>query len=264
MKQPQDLRSFESLQQILHMLRSPEGCPWDRAQTHKSMRDSLLEETYEVLEALDAEDTGRFCGELGDLLLQIVFHAEIGAEAKEFNMGDVIEAINTKLIRRHPHVFSQSKFTSPAEVLHNWEEIKKTERGHDKSMLSGVPKQLPALSYSQEVQGRVARVGFDWKEDEGVLEKLGEEIAEYGSAPTLSEKEKEFGDILFTLANYARRQGIDLESALRGANKRFYSRFEHMEELCRNTGKDISKLSFGEQNELWQAAKKKENGEKAD
>ncbi|RAL69938.1 Nucleoside triphosphate pyrophosphohydrolase MazG [Dehalococcoides mccartyi] len=128
-------------------------------------------------------------------------------------------------------------------------------------MLSGVPKQLPALSYSQEIQGRVARVGFDWKEDEGVLEKLAEEVAEYSSAPNALEKEKEFGDILFTLANYARRQGIDLESALRGANRRFYSRFEHMEELCRKTGRDIAKMSFAEQNELWQAAKRKENGE---
>ncbi|AII61620.1 nucleoside triphosphate pyrophosphohydrolase [Dehalococcoides mccartyi] len=261
MKQPQDLRSFDSLREILGILRSPEGCPWDRAQTHKSMRDSFLEETYEVLEALDADDKDRFCGELGDLLLQIVFHAEMGSEAKEFDMGDVIEAINTKLIRRHPHVFGGTKLSSSAEVLHNWEEIKKTERGHDKPMLSGVPKQLPALSYSQEIQGRVARVGFDWKEDEGVLEKLAEEVAEYSSAPNALEKEKEFGDILFTLANYARRQGIDLESALRGANRRFYSRFEHMEELCRKTGRDIAKMSFAEQNELWQAAKRKENGE---
>ncbi|PKH46346.1 nucleoside triphosphate pyrophosphohydrolase [Dehalococcoides mccartyi] len=195
------------------------------------------------------------------MLLQIVFHAEMGSEAKEFDMGDVIEAINTKLIRRHPHVFGGTKLSSSAEVLHNWEEIKKTERGHDKPMLSGVPKQLPALSYSQEIQGRVARVGFDWKEDEGVLEKLAEEVAEYSSAPNALEKEKEFGDILFTLANYARRQGIDLESALRGANRRFYSRFEHMEELCRKTGRDIAKMSFAEQNELWQAAKRKENGE---
>jgi len=253
---PQDLRSFESLVAIIGELRGPGGCPWDREQSHTSMRENLLEECYEVLEAIDEADWPRLKGELGDLLMQIVFHSEIAAEAGEFKLGDVIEGINKKLIRRHPHVFAKTEVSGTGEVLKNWEEIKKTERGAKKSMLANVPRTMPALSFSQEIQARVARVGFDWDEDEGVIEKLAEEVDEFSKAGDNKEKAAEFGDILFTLANIARRRGIDLESSLRQANGRFYKRFSAMEELCRQRGLEFDKLSFDEQNKLWEEAKK--------
>jgi len=253
---PEDLRSFQSLVAIIKKLRGPDGCPWDREQSHTSMRENLLEECYEVLESIDDADWQRLKAELGDLLMQIVFHAEIAAGDSEFELGDVIEGINKKLVRRHPHVFGETEVSSTGEVLKNWEEIKKLERGCGKSILADVPKTMPALAYSQEIQARVARVGFDWDEDEGVIEKLSEEVGELSEAEDKKEKAAEFGDILFTLANIARRQGIDLESALRQAGGRFYKRFSVMEELCRKRGLKFDKLSFDEQNELWQEAKK--------
>jgi tetrapyrrole methylase family protein/MazG family protein len=221
------------------------------------LRECLLEECYEVLEALDEADSGRLCVELGDLLMQIVFHARVAEEAGEFELADVIRGINAKLIRRHPHVFGDVEAGDAEQVLANWEALKKKERAEDASMLAGVPPDMPALAYSQEVQARVARVGFDWDEDEGVIEKLAEEVRELEQAESREEKEAEFGDLLFTLANIARRQGIDLEAALRRGNRRFYGRFVAMEELCRKRGLDFGKLSFEQQNALWQKAKEK-------
>ncbi|MCL1885203.1 MAG: nucleoside triphosphate pyrophosphohydrolase [Dehalococcoidia bacterium] len=252
---PQDLRQFDSLVQVIASLRGPQGCPWDREQTHESLREHLLEESYEVLEALDEADHAKLCSELGDLLLQIVLHAQVGDEAGEFNMGDVIESINRKLIYRHPHVFGSGSAKNTEDVLVRWEELKKKERNEEAGMLDGVPRALPALAYSQSVQERVARVGFDWPEDDGVLDKLSEEIVEAKEASTPHERTAEFGDVLFTLANYARRQNIDLESALRESNQKFYRRFSYMEKLCRENKLDLTKMALDEQNKLWNKAK---------
>jgi tetrapyrrole methylase family protein/MazG family protein len=253
---PQNLERFSTLVGIIARLRAPEGCPWDREQTHLSLRENLLEECYEVLEALDAGDAERLSDELGDLLLQVVLHAQIAAEAGEFELGDVLRKINAKLIHRHPHIFGSHKVKDAAEVTHNWEVLKQEEREAGVSMLAGIPRQMPALAFSQRVQGRVARVGFDWEDLSGVIEKLAEEVSELREAASQEEKAAEFGDLLFTLANVARREGVDLESALRQANERFCERFTCMEELCRKRGVSFSALSFGEQNELWEEAKK--------
>jgi tetrapyrrole methylase family protein/MazG family protein len=258
MQSPQNLDSFSTLVEIIALLRSPEGCPWDRKQTHESLRKNLLEEAYEVLEAMDEADAEKLSEEFGDLLLQIVLHSQIAKDSGEFTVNDVIRKINEKLIHRHPHVFGDVKVSDAEEVTVNWEALKKQERRKEASMLDGVPADMPALAYSQAIQGRVARVGFDWQEDSGVLEKMAEEIGEFKAAESQKQKEEEFGDILFTLANFARRQGIDLESALRKSNRKFYKRFSTMEEFCRKRGLDLSKLTFDEQNELWEEAK--ENG----
>jgi len=215
-----------------------------------------LEECYEVLEAIDEGDSARLRVELGDLLMQVVFHSQIAAEAGVFTLADVIVGINEKLIRRHPHVFADTKASCSDEVVVNWEAIKKEERGREASVLSGVPQKMPALSVSQEMQARVARLGFDWDEDAGVLDKLCEEVGEIARAESAAEVEQEYGDLLFTLCNLARRQKIDLESALRQANGKFRRRFAKMEELCRERDLSFEKLSFEEQNRLWEEAKK--------
>lgn len=255
MSSTQDPSQFSTLVAIIARLRGPGGCPWDKKQNHKSLRDSLLEECYEVLEALDDGDSQRLLVELGDLLMQVVFHAQIASETGEFELDDVTKSITTKLTRRHPHVFGSVNVRDADEVLVNWEELKKDERQEDASMLDGVPRAMPSLAYSQEIQGRVARVGFDWQEDAGVIDKLAEEVGEFKRAPTEEQREAEFGDLLFTLANIARRWGIDLESALRQANNRFYKRFALMEELCRQRGLDFASLTFDEQNKLWKEVK---------
>jgi tetrapyrrole methylase family protein / MazG family protein len=251
-----DLGRFEELVEIIRKLRAMDGCPWDRQQTHKTLRENLLGETYEVLEALDDGDMKKLCDELGDLLMQIVFHVQIAAEAGEFVMGDVVKSINEKLIRRHPHIFGTTKVKNAADVAHNWELIKKKERQADASILESVPKDLPALAYGQEIQRRVAQAGFDWKDIEGVIDKLNEEIREFEQAAGEEEKSMEFGDMLFTLVNYARRHGINSETAMRETNRRFYRRFTFMENLCRERGMSFDKLTFDEQNRLWDEAKK--------
>ena len=191
-------------------LRAPDGCPWDRAQTHASIKPYLIEEAYEVLQALDEENTDKLCEELGDLLLQILLHAQIAKEAKEFSIRDVVKGISTKLIRRHPHVFGKSKAANAEEVALEWEELKQNERKKDASLLSSVPKGLPSLSYSHSIQRRAAGVGFDWKEFEGILDKLVEELSELKRANTQQQKVHEFGDVLFAMVNAARWQGVDL------------------------------------------------------
>ena len=256
MSLPENLDQFETLVNILAKLRAPGGCPWDQEQTHASLRDDLLEECYEVLEALDEGDSRQLCEELGDLLLQIVFHARIATETGDFELGDVIREINVKLVRRHPHVFGSLRVKDADEVLRNWEALKKGERGSEASILASVPKQLPALSYSQDVQGRVVRVGFDWENIDGVIDKLVEEVNELKQAGSQVQRMHEFGDLLFTLVNVARRLGVDSEAALREANQRFYRRFSHMEEACRKRGVNLGDLSFDEQNALWEEAKR--------
>ena len=252
----QNPSDFNTLVDVIDRLRAPDGCPWDRAQTHLSVRDSLLEECYEVLEAIDSADMPELKTELGDLLMQVVFHARIAAENGDFTISDVIEGIVTKLIRRHPHVFGDKEAKDAAAVLRHWEDIKKSERPAKASMLDGVPRAMPALAYSEEIQGRVARVGFDWKDDSGVLEKLAEEVAELKEASSAADKEAEFGDILFTLVNYGRRQGIDAESALRGAGRKFEQRFKAMENYCCEKDLSFKEMTFDQQNELWEKVKR--------
>ncbi|MDP2932064.1 MAG: nucleoside triphosphate pyrophosphohydrolase [Chloroflexota bacterium] len=257
---PRNLSKFEALVNIIARLRAPDGCPWDREQTHATLRRHLLEECYETLAALDEGDPGKLCAELGDLLLQVVLQARIATEAGEFEIGDVVKGINDKLIHRHPHVFGSTKVKSAGEVLANWEELKREERGEDVSMLAHLPKEMPALSYSQDMQSRVARVGFDWPDIDGVIDKLAEEVAEFKAAESQQRKAEEFGDLLFTLANIARRMGVDLESALRETNQRFYRRFAYMEELCLQRGLKLGELSLNEQNVLWEEAKREVKG----
>jgi tetrapyrrole methylase family protein/MazG family protein len=255
------LGKFATLVEIIARLRAPDGCPWDRKQTHPSLRGNLLEECYEALHSIDEGDSGKLCEELGDLLMQVALHSQIAAEAGEFELEDVIRGINTKLIHRHPHVFGAQKVNSAEEVAHNWEALKQAERGAGSSILESVPRQMPALGYSQEIQRRVAQVGFDWEDIDGVIDKLAEEVGEFRRAGDQEQRAGEFGDLLFTLVNIARRMGVDVESALRQANQRFYRRFTYMEEVCRKRGVNIGELSFDEQNELWEEAKKKQRGE---
>ena len=252
------LSQFNTLVDIISRLRAPDGCPWDREQTHTSLREDLLEECYEVLEALDEGDSGKLCGELGDLMMHIVLQTQIATESGEFKLEDVLTSINTKLIHRHPHIFGSQKVKDAGEVAHNWEVLKREERGADTSMLASVPRQMPALSYSQEIQRRVARVGFDWEDINGIIDKLSEEVKEFKQA-TDEQKAQEFGDLLFVLVNIARRLGIDSEAALRKANKRFYRRFTYMEGICHQRGLNLAELSFDEQNALWEEAKREVN-----
>jgi tetrapyrrole methylase family protein/MazG family protein len=249
--------SFYTLVDIIAKLRSPEGCPWDRAQTHLSVKNNLLEESYEVVEALDAEDMDKLCEELGDLLMQIVFHAQMASESGNFDIEDVIDGINSKLIRRHPHVFGDAQAMTADEVLTKWNAIKREEGKADESILSGIPKEMPALAYSQAVQRRASHVGFDWEDAEEIIDKLAEEVAEIKKAKDHQQMVREFGDLLFTLVNIARRLDIDLEPALRGANMRFYQRFSCMEEMCRERGISLASLSLKEQDALWDEAKRR-------
>jgi tetrapyrrole methylase family protein/MazG family protein len=252
---PENLNKWETLVDIIARLRAPDGCPWDRKQTHASLRESLMEECYELLEALDEGEPSNICEELGDLLLQVVLQSQIARDNGEFEIGDVIKSINDKLIHRHPHIFGSEKVKDADEVAHNWEALKREERGTDTSMLASVPRQMPALSYSQAIQRRVAQVGFDWEDISGVIDKLAEEVGEFQKSDE-EQKAMEFGDLLFTLVNIARRMGVDSEAALREANRKFYRRFSCMEELCRQRGADFADLSFDEQNALWEEAKK--------
>ena len=251
------IKEFVALVEIIAKLRGPDGCPWDKKQTHASLKEFLLAETYEVLEALDQQDAQMLRQELGDLLLQIILHARIAEDNHEFNLEEVIRNINTKLIRRHPHIFADIKVNSVEEVVHNWEEIKKGERSPEVSILGTVPRQMPALAYSKEIQRRAAETGFDWENIDGVIEKLSEEVKEFKQSENLKQKNDEFGDIFFTLVNIARRMGIDPEASLRQANRKFFERFSFMEKLCRERGLTLGQLSFDQQNALWDEAKKK-------
>lgn len=252
----QDLASFETLRAIIARLRGPNGCPWDRQQTSPSLKPYLVEESYEVLEAIDSGDPDKLAEELGDLLLQVLLHAQIASERDEFSMDEVISEIGTKLIRRHPHVFGQRCVSGAAEVVHNWEQIKRAERGDTRSTVSGVPKHLPALAYAQAVQRRAARSGFDWPDAAGVLDKVREEIQELAAAESKEEQRAELGDLLFSLVNLARWLNVDAEDALRQANQRFLRRFQRMEDLAVEQGQDFSQLGPEEQDCLWSEAKK--------
>jgi tetrapyrrole methylase family protein/MazG family protein len=253
-----------TFQETIARLRAPNGCPWDREQTHESLRPNLLEETYEALAALDAGDDEKLCEELGDLLMQVAMHVQIATEEGAFKFADLIGGIDAKLKRRHPHVFGEVEVAGTADVLRNWEAIKASERqeeGHAQdSRLAGVPELLPALARAQAQGDRAARAGFDWPDVDGVLDKLDEEVAELRAAQNPEERLREMGDLLFTLVNVARWLDIDAESALRSACDRFAQRYAEMERAARAQGTDLATLSMTEQETLWNRAKTSSEG----
>jgi tetrapyrrole methylase family protein / MazG family protein len=252
--------SFEAFQEVIARLRAPDGCPWDREQTHSSLRKYLLEETYEALTALDAEDSHAMQEEFGDLLLQIVLHAQIASEEGEFNMADIISGISHKLIRRHPHVFGDVQVEGVSGVLTNWQRIKETERKNNneetqKGLLDGVPRALPALSQAQEIQDRAARVGFDWPDIAPVIDKVREELDEVLAAESEHEQASELGDLLFAVVNLVRWYKVDAESALRQTNERFRRRFGYVEGQARAAGRSLSDMNLDEMDVFWDQAK---------
>jgi tetrapyrrole methylase family protein/MazG family protein len=253
--------SFESFAEIVAHLRAPNGCPWDREQTHESLRKHLLEESYEAIAAIDSGNFADMREEFGDLLLQIVLQSQIASEEGQFSVNQVIQGIHSKIVRRHPHVFGDLKLEGVNGVLANWEKLKEQERGKKKDgkgLLDGVPVALPALSQAQEYQDRAARVGFDWPQIEGVLDKVKEEIEEIKNAETDFELASEFGDLFFALVNVARWKHIDSESVLRGTNMKFKKRFAYVEQGAKKQGRELSTLSLDEMESLWQKAKLQE------
>jgi MazG family protein len=262
-------KAFESLVALQARLRAPNGCPWDREQTHDSLRTYLVEETYEVLDALDSGDARKFADELGDLLLQIVFHAELAAEAGKFDIADVIEQIYTKMVRRHPHVFGNVRAETSADVLKNWEQLKAEERAKSEiseakapnaSILDAVPRSLPGLLEAHQFTRRAANVGFDWQDVNGIFDKLAEETAELRQLLASRERrteeiEEEVGDLLFVGVNLARFLGFDAEIALKKANRKFAGRFREMERIAAARGQTLSGLSAAELDALWNEVK---------
>lgn len=255
--------SLEAFRETVARLRAPDGCPWDREQTHLSLRAHLIEEAYEAVAAMDNEDSAGMREEFGDLLLQVMLNSQIAAESGGFTAYDVLRDINRKIIRRHPHVFGRETINSVEGVLANWERLKQGERGETsspKGVLDGVPLALPALSQALAYQERAARVGFDWPEADGVLEKIREEIEEIRTAQGVEAEAAEIGDLLFALVNLARWKGVDAEAALRGCNRRFRSRFAHVEASARRLGKQVTAMSLNELESLWAAAKRELDG----
>ncbi|MCH8569358.1 MAG: nucleoside triphosphate pyrophosphohydrolase [Balneolales bacterium] len=250
-------RSFTDLVQLMHILRKE--CPWDKKQTHESIRDLMVEEVYEAIDAIDAADMEELKKELGDILLHVVFHAEMATETDSFNMGDIIFAIQEKLISRHPHVFSTSVAGDASVVKQNWEKIKQKEKGRT-SVLQGVPRVLPGLLQAQRMQEKAGAVGFDWKEWPEAWKKLDEELLELQETfrnNNKAEQEKEFGDVLFSLVNAGRLAGLDAENALRQTNNKFRDRFQYVEQKLLEKGKTPSNATLEEMDELWNEAKMK-------
>jgi MazG family protein len=262
---------FEKLVKIMATLRGPDGCPWDKEQDRNTLKPMLVEETYEVLEAIDNGDWEGLNEELGDLLLHIVFQAQLGKERGDFDIDRIVDGICEKLIRRHPHVFGNETASSPEEVIRNWEAIKAEEKAkklkdrtpEQRSLLEGIPSKLPAIHEAHQISSRAARVGFEWPDIEGVFDKLAEETRELREAMTGPEEkrqsrlEDEIGDILFVIVNLARFLKIDSESALKRANRKFKSRFQYMEAELAKAGKNLDGTSLEEMESLWQQAKAK-------
>ena len=255
-------QTFVELLNVMARLRGDDGCPWDREQTRESLRPFLVEETYEVLEALDEGVPVRIREELGDLLFQIVFHARIAEERGEFTMADLLTALAAKMVRRHPHVFGPDRLDSASAVLVQWEAIKRAEHGSRRqSALDGVPRALPGLLRAQRIQHRASRVGFDWPGPSPALDKVREEVEELAEAIRQgdgAEIRAELGDLLFAAVNVARLAATDPEAALQEATERFRSRFRHMEAAAREEGGDLSGLTLEEMERLWVQAKSQE------
>ncbi len=251
--------TWDGLIEIMARLRA--SCPWDREQTHRTLVPYLIEETYEVVEAIEQNDGAALCEELGDLLLQIVFHAQLGSEVGAFTVADVVDALSNKMVRRHPHVFGDAVIEDVDAQWKNWEQLKSKEATGQKrkSRLDGIPKHLGALQRGQRMQEKAARVGFDWPDMSGVLDKLHEELSELAEARREKQDDphvrEELGDVFFTLVNLSRALGIDAETAVREANEKFYKRFSFMEQYAAKDGKSLTDLSLDELEELWQLAK---------
>jgi tetrapyrrole methylase family protein / MazG family protein len=266
---------FADLVELISRLRAPGGCPWDREQTHESLKPMLLEEAYEVIEAIDEGDDEEFAGELGDLLLQVVFHSQIANEQERFSVADVIERVSSKMIRRHPHVFGEERAENSTDVLRNWEAIKADElaaKGKgvetDSSMLDSVSTKLPAVMEAFQMTTKVSRVDFDWPDVASVIEKLDEEVEELKQAvasetPSQREVADEVGDLLFVAVNVARLLGIDPESALKSSNRKFRRRFRYIEDRLREQGRKPADSDHVEMDALWDEAKAKEKDRSA-
>ncbi len=255
-----DQSPFDRLLATMRRLRAPQGgCPWDLEQTHASLRNSLLEEAYEALEAIDSNEEDRMVEELGDVLFQVMFHAQIGTDDGRFTIDDVADRLTEKLVSRHPHVFGDEVAMSAGEVLGQWERLKAQERAAkgdgERSMLDGVPKSMPALAYAQAVAERAVRAGFDFESDAAALAKLGEEVEELYEADSPARQEAEMGDVLFMAVVNAARMGIDVEGALRGSNARFVRRFRHLEDAVRRGGTALAELGPDAKRQLWEEAK---------
>lgn len=249
---------FQRLLKIMEQLRSERGCPWDRVQTHDTLKRYLLEETYELLEAIDNKDFKAMKEELGDLLLQIVFHSQIAKEEGHFSIDDVIDSISNKLITRHPHVFGNAKFKTAEEVLKQWDDRKKEEGKLKESILEGIPKGLPALLKAYKIQSRVSKIGFDWEKPEDVIPKIEEETEELKQAVKSGDKERieeEVGDLLFSIVNLCRLLRVDPESCLRKTNLKFETRFRKMEKLAASKNKSLKDMSLEEMDSLWEQTK---------
>jgi len=251
--------TYEGLLMLARRLRGPEGCPWDRVQTHRSLTKDLLEECYELIDAIEQGDTEEMLEELGDVLFNLVLQVQIAVEAEEFTSDRLFALVIDKLMRRHRHVFSDCKVDDAREVEVRWEVARSNEKRKDTdSILDGVPKQMPALSYAQTIQGRASRVGFDWGEFQGVLEKVGEELKEMEESPHGIEKAQEVGDLLFSVVNAVRWLDVDAEGSLRQSNMRFFRRFTDMEWLSRRRGLSFPDLPMHHKEALWQDAKQME------
>ena len=254
--------NFSDLIALMAKLRSPDGCPWDLKQTAESLKPFLIEECYEVVDALDERSPDKVKEELGDLLFQIIFHSRIAEEKGQFTIQDVIASNIEKMTRRHPHVFGNAQLSTDKEVLANWEEIKKKEKGYEdrKSILEGVPRHLPSLLRAHSLQERAARVGFDWSKIDEALPKLDEEIAEFKESLTKKDAagiEEELGDIFFMLVNISRFLGVNPEDALRKTISKFIHRFRHIEEHAASTNRSVNDMTLDEMEALWQESKRK-------
>ncbi len=244
----------DRLRNIVAQLRSPAGCPWDREQTHQSLKPHLIEECYELIDAIDAGDDKEMKEELGDLLLQVVLHSQMASEENRFGMDDVATVIADKLVNRHPHVFGETRLPDSAAVLRQWEVIKRAEKQERRSALDGVPRALPALLRAQKVQSKAARVGFDWSEAPGALAKVREELREIESAPD-NRLPEELGDLLFAVVNFARKKELDAEQLLNQATAKFAARFQAIERLADDRGLDFASLSLKQKDQLWEETK---------
>lgn len=258
-----DKKPFDKLVQIVAKLRSERGCPWDRKQTHSTLKANLIEEAYEVIEVIDAEDNSKLQEELGDLLMQVMLHAQIAEDNENFTINDVIKTITDKLIRRHPHVFGDIQVDGAKQVLANWEKIKRNEPGYEdrKSILDGIPIQLPSLYRAQKIQNKASRVGFDWDEASQVLPKIEEEVGELKNSINSADKEQmemEIGDLLFSIVNLSRFLDIDAEEALRQSNRKFMERFKKMETELEKSGDKFEDYNLEKLDEIWEQVKNEE------
>lgn len=260
---------FDKLVELMDRLRGPGGCPWDREQTRETLKPMLIEEAYEVLEALDHEDPDELCEELGDLLFQIIFHSRIAQERGEFDAHDVCRRVYEKMVRRHPHVFGEARFDTSEELLRNWEDFKRKEKAaggkpveSDRSLLDGIPAGLPQIYRSYQMGAKASRVGFDWSDLDGLQDKLLEEFQELKRAQAAGDEERireEVGDLLFAAVNVARFLGVDPETALARANRKFERRFRALETVFRKRGEDLKDVSPERLEEVWEIVKGREN-----